>query len=196
MIGYLKGQVFDLTTENLVLNVSGVGYEVQTPLPLLAQMASLSSKERETHSIGLWIYTHVREDQITLFGFESRAEKQMFITLLKVNGIGPKSALNILSGTTFEKLQQMIDAGDVKALTGLPKVGKKTAEQMILTLKGKLVTTEKSPSKFTGTHQEITFALVHLGFKPQDVDQVVSQLPREIDLQEGIRQGLQSLSSL
>ncbi|MCE3010874.1 MAG: Holliday junction branch migration protein RuvA [Proteobacteria bacterium] len=196
MIGYLKGQVFDVTSENLVLNVSGVGYEVQTPLPMLAQMASLSATEKETQAVGLWIYTHVREDQITLFGFETRAEKQMFMTLLKVNGIGPKSALNILSGATFEKLQQMIDTGDVKGLTSLPKVGKKTAEQMILTLKGKLVSTENRSSQATGTHQEISFALVHLGFKPQDVDQVVAQLPREIDLQEGIRQGLQSLSSL
>jgi Holliday junction DNA helicase RuvA len=148
----------------------------------------------------------LREDAISLFGFSSQFEKRMFLSLVKVNGVGPKMATKILSGASLEQISNWIEMGDVKALSSLPKVGKKTAEQMILSLKGKLVLSPDEPSaakkvptfnaapRFYGPRAEILSALVNLGFRAQDAERVVSDFPEDIDLQAGIRQGLHSLS--
>lgn len=198
MIGYLRGRVFERGEDVLVLDVAGVGYELQCSSNTLD--AVFGRDEVELH-----VQTHVREDAITLFGFSSKMEKEMFLSLIKVQGIGPKMAIKILSGATLAQLGQMIEAGDVKALSNLPKVGKKTAEQLILTLKGKLVLADEQPSmpkraaaqaapRFSGVRADVQSALVNLGFKPQDVEKVVTELDEDIDLQQGIRRGLQVLS--
>jgi Holliday junction DNA helicase RuvA len=113
-------------------------------------------------------------------------------------------AINILSGASVDQLMTMIESEDVKALSKLPKVGKKTAEQMILALKGKLVIHEtegkkaasKAGPQLSLSQREISSALVNLGFRPVDVEKVVSQMPNHIDLQEGIRQGLSALGGI
>jgi len=195
VIGYLRGRIRDVGSETLLLDVQGVGYEVFCPERLLdhcrLQMGELTE---------VWISTHVREDAFHLFGFESRDEKQFFHTLLKVNGVGPKLALNVLSGGTAAEIAHLIDSEDVKALTKLPKVGKKTAEQMILTLKGKLVSSQvesgEGPSISGLAAREVASALVNLGFRPVDVDKVVGKLSKDISFEEGVRQGLQALTSI
>lgn len=210
MIARLKGFIIEVTPESAILDVNGVGYEVSCSLNTLAElqadlMGGMGATAKPSKPVEVYTYTHVREDVLQLFGFSTKTEKQLFTTLLKVNGIGPKMAINILSGASVEQILEMIETEDVKALSKLPKVGKKTAEQMVLTLKGKLVIHEPATGKKVGaataklqlplSHREIHSALVNLGFRPQDVDAVVSQLPKEIDLQEGIRQGLSALSS-
>jgi|SRR6185312_15467663 len=205
MISRLIGLIADVNSESALIDVNGVGYEVHCSLGTLAEMQA-SSMEKKKVSTTVWIYTHVREDALILFGFASMIEKEMFLSLLKVNGIGPKMAIHILSGGTVEQIQSMIEHEDVKALSKLPKVGKKTAEQMILTLKGKLVVAEKSnashaagasaASQLSFGHREISSALINLGFRAVDVEKVISQMPKEIELQEGIRQGLSALTSL
>lgn len=208
MIAQLKGFLIEVTPESAILDVNGVGYELTCSLNTLAElqadmMGGAGATAKPSKPVQVYTYTHVREDVLQLFGFSSKTEKQLFTTLLKVNGIGPKMAINILSGGTVEQILAMIESEDVKALSKLPKVGKKTAEQMVLTLKGKLVIQEpETPAKksvslaktLAGTHKEIHSALVNLGFRPQDVDKVISQMPKEVDLQEGIRQGLSALS--
>ncbi|MEZ0393058.1 MAG: Holliday junction branch migration protein RuvA [Pseudobdellovibrionaceae bacterium] len=208
MIAQLKGFILEVTPEHAVLDVNGVGYELVCSLNTLAElqadlMGGTGATAKPSKPVQVYTYTHVREDVLQLFGFATKTEKQLFTTLLKVNGIGPKMAINILSGASVDQILVMIEAEDVKALSKLPKVGKKTAEQMVLTLKGKLVIHEpeaaQKKTSATGkqlslSHSEIHSALVNLGFRPQDVDKVVSQLPKEIDLQEGIRQGLSALS--
>ena len=168
-------------------------------------MGGTGATSKAATPVQVYTYTHVREDILQLFGFATKVEKQLFTTLLKVNGIGPKMAINILSGASVDQLFAMIEAEDVKALSKLPKVGKKTAEQMILTLKGKLVVHEPETKKTAAlgfgknmslSHREIASALVNLGFRSADVDTVISQLPQDIDLQEGIRQGLSALGSV
>ncbi len=210
MIAQLKGLLIEVSAENAIIDVNGVGYELFCSLNTLADyqsqmMGGLGASSEAHQKVTVYTYTHVREDALQLFGFASPQEKHLFITLLKVNGIGPKMALNILSGASAEQIHEMIETEDVKALSKLPKVGKKTAEQMILTLKGKLVlnpteakakSSKEAKGKFSGTHQEIASALVNLGFRPQDVDTVISQLPKDIDLQQGIRQGLSALTSV
>lgn len=209
MIAQLKGFITEVTPESAILDVNGVGYEVVCSLNTLAELQAdllggTGATSKPSKPVLIHTYTHVREDILQLFGFASKTEKQLFTTLLKVNGIGPKMAINILSGASVDQLMTMIEAEDVKALSKLPKVGKKTAEQMILALKGKLVIQEpeakkmasKSTSQLSLSHREISSALVNLGFRPVDVEKVVSQMPNNIDLQEGIRQGLSALGGI
>ncbi len=212
MIAQLKGFIQEVTVDSAVLDVNGVGYELVCSLTTLAElqadlMGGAGATAKPSKPVLVYTYTHVREDALQLFGFATKEEKQLFTTLLKVNGIGPKMAINILSGGTVEHIFAMIESEDVKALSKLPKVGKKTAEQMVLTLKGKLVIHEPTPTKAAAAAsssfakslspalRDISSALINLGFRPQDVEKVISQMPKEIDLQEGIRQGLSALSS-
>jgi holliday junction DNA helicase RuvA len=191
MIGFLEGVVFDVSLDHFIINVGGVGYEI-----LATQQTLNDAQVVMGQTLSLWIYTHVREDAMTLFGFMTRPEKEFFMQLLKVNGVGPKSALTILSGAQLVQIQSWIEAGDAKALSSLPKVGKKTAEQIILTLQGKLVIIDSKNSgyKKPETHRQIASALVNLGFKTQLVDQFIETISPTATLEEGVRQGLQKLS--
>jgi holliday junction DNA helicase RuvA len=179
----------DLEIDSATIVVQGVGYEVSCSANTLSDLASQGEAE-------LWIYTHVREDIILLCGFSTKAEKQLFQSLIKVNGIGPKMALKILSGAALDRIVQMIEDQDTKGLSQLPKVGKKTAEQMILTLKGKLAFESSSKSRPMGPRQEITSALVNLGFRIADVEKALTQMEDVSDVEEGIKRGLAALSSL
>lgn len=189
MIGYLRGKIIEVSPDSALIDVSGVGYEVSCSAHTLNDLMNLLGKE-----IILWIHTHVREDALQLFGFHAKDEKKLFLSLLKVNGIGPKSALTILSGARTSEIIRMIESGDAKALTSLPKLGKKTAEQIILTLKGKLVSASEEINAQSQVQVELTSALLNLGYKAQFVDQFVQALPAEIDFEEGVRRGLQTLS--
>ncbi len=197
MIAYLRGKILEPTEEGLILNVNGVGYELFCSSNTFEMSMDLVDAE-------FWVHTVMREDALSLYGFATKMEKEMFLSLIKVNGVGPKMAVKILSGAGLDSLAQMIEAGDVKALTNLPKVGRKTAEQMILTLKGKLVlaTDERAvvraPKKalplFEGVRMEISSALVNLGFKQMDVQQIIEAMPEDVEFQAGVRVGLQVLS--
>lgn len=191
MIGYLKGRIALVETETAFIDVGGVGYEILASGSTLSDLQDLLGTE-----VLVLTYMNVREDLLQLFGFLHKEEKIMFLSLLKVNGIGPKMALTILSGARLEQIIEMIEAGNVKGLSALPKVGKKTAEQMILTLKGKLVLSEDTTSKLSGTQKEISSALLNLGFKTQLVDEYVATLDKSLSLEEGVRQGLQTLSGI
>lgn len=191
MIGFLDGIVFDVTADSFILNVNGVGYDISASSQTLADVQMLLGQQMK-----VWIYSHVREDAFQLFGFLTRPEKEFFVQLLKVNGVGPKSALSVMSGARLSQIQDWIESSDAKALSSLPKVGKKTAEQIILTLQGKLVRVEtktKGP-KLNETHRQISSALTNLGFKNQSVDQFVSTLANTITIEDGVREGLKILS--
>lgn len=197
MIGFLRGRVIEQTFESVTMDVNGVGYELCCSTQTLDDLLFQGDAKQESQ---VWVFTHLREDALALYGFSTPFEKKMFLSLLKVNGIGPKMAIKILSATQLSQLVAMIDEGNVKGLSSLPKVGKKTAEQLILTLKGQLVLDESDKGKKTkagglvGVQAEIISALVNLGFRAGDVEKVVETMPKDIDLQQGIRKGLQSLS--
>lgn len=191
MIGFLEGLIFDVGTDHLILKTNGIGYEISVTQQTLSDAHVLMGQ-----NMPIWIYSHVREDAFQLFGFLTKPEKEFFTQLLKVNGIGPKSALTVMSGASVLQIQQWIEAGDAKALSALPKIGKKTAEQIVLTLKGKLVLIDdkiKTPNK-SETHRQISSALVNLGFKTQLVEEFILSVDQKSTLEDGVRLGLQKLA--
>lgn len=188
MIGYLQGRPLKIDNDTLILLVQGVGYELH------CSQSTLTDAEGKT-MLELYVYTHVREDALQLFGFSTELEKKIFVSLLKVNGIGPKSAINILSGARPEKIVQWIDEANVKALTALPKIGKKSAEQIVLTLQGSLVRAGEASSMGFANRPQIVSALVNLGFRLADVERVVDQMAPTTEFSDGIRQGLSALTS-
>lgn len=128
MIGYLKGQLLEVSSGAWTVVNSGVGYSVHVP-------KSVDYEARtQAESVELFVYTHVREDALDLYGFLSRAEKELFLTFLSMNGVGPKLALSLLSNASPDALLDALLSGDKEALTGIPGIGKKTAERMFLEL--------------------------------------------------------------
>lgn len=190
MIGKIRGVVEERDAETCLVDVQGVGYELTCSVPTLDDTV-IGQKAT------FFVYTHVREDQIALFGFSSKLEKELFLSLLSVNGVGPKMAIKILSATSMGELARAIESGDVKALSQLPKVGKKTAEQLVITLKGKVgpfvergFMAPTNSGRNSGTspggamplgaamtiHHEISSALLNLGFRPPEVERVMMAL--------------------
>jgi Holliday junction DNA helicase RuvA len=198
VISYIKGILKEVGEESFLLSVNDVGYEVFATSLFLNELESCWGKVVE-----VWTYTHVREDILQLYGFPRQEEKSFFLNLLKINGVGPKSAMHVLGGASLSQLHDMIEGEDVKALSKLPKVGKKTAEQMILSLKGKLVRLDQNGNgsekksmlpRMSQNLQLVASALTNLGYRPQDVTELLQDFPSEIDLQEGVRRGLQVLA--
>lgn len=185
MIAYLSGNIKWIESNTVIVDVGGVGYETICSTNTIGDLS-------EGAKTALWIHTHVREDALQLFGFSSQVEKRLFENLLKVNGIGPKMAIQILSGAPLDRLIDFIEQQDVKALCQLPKVGKKIAEQMILTLKGKLVL-ESTATKGRAPTDELASALSNLGFKPYDIQEVLKDIDRKTPFEDQIRAALSTL---
>ncbi|MBF0328542.1 MAG: Holliday junction branch migration protein RuvA [Nitrospirae bacterium] len=156
MIGFLRGRLFSKKPDSLIIDVNGVGYQVLVPISLVS---SLPDEGRE---VTIYIYTHVREDAIILYGFQTEDEKRIFTTLIGVSGIGPKIALNILSTIRPDNFYSAIDAEDVDTLCRVPGLGKKTAHRLILELREKLPSLREKKDK---NYDDTLSALVNLGYK-------------------------------
>ena len=187
MIGGLRGRVARKEPGALLIDVGGVLYEVLVSLQAFAQLP------KEKAKVELDVVTHVRDDAIVLYGFVDASEKLMFSWLRGVNGVGPKLALNILSGMPAEDLRTALGAGDVKQLCKIPGVGKKLAERLVLELKERSGT---PPPDSAGAvpaaplNEEVLSALVHLGYKRAEAERVVEALPSELSLEDTIREAL------
>lgn len=156
MIGTLRGTIASKRPDFTVIEVNGVGYLVHVPL------STLSSLPDEGDTVFLQIHTHVREDSIDLYGFASEEEKRLFSSLINITGVGPKLALNILSGIPPDKFIEAIESENTGILSKIPGVGKKTANRLILELKEKLPsTTEKRDI----VYEDVFSALINLGYK-------------------------------
>ncbi|MBI5101733.1 MAG: Holliday junction branch migration protein RuvA [Nitrospirae bacterium] len=156
MIASLRGIIISRRPDNLVIDVNGVGYAVSVPLNILPELPYEGSE------VFLHIHTHVREEAIQLFGFTSEEGKKIFITLLGISGVGPKMALNIISGISYDDFIRAINHEDIAMLCRIPGLGKKTAGRLVLELR------EKLPSSM-GTRdrlfEDTLSALVNLGYK-------------------------------
>lgn len=190
MIAYLQGEIVEELEESIVVVTHGVGYEVFCSANTMDDF--FGQKE-----VNVWVHTNVREDAITLFGFSSKIEKNLFDSLIKVNGIGPKMAVKILSGAKIDNITSMIESADAAGLAKLPKVGKKKAEQIILTLKGKLKLVDEQKSSLSTANtakKQILSALTNLDFRSQDVETVLSGFADDISFEDGVREALAILS--
>lgn len=155
MIGSLRGRVISRKPNSVIIEVCGVGYEVNVPLNTPSDFLE------EGNDVFLHIYTHIRKDTLQLYGFQSEDEKNIFLTLLGIAGIGPRIALSILSAISYNELLQAIENEDVTILSRIPGLGKKTAQRLILELKEKLPAKEIKDSLFEDTLS----ALINLGYK-------------------------------
>ena len=174
MIAQLRGALGDKRPNQVLVDVGGVGYLVHIPLSTFYALGDLHS------TVTLLIYTHVREDAISLYGFLSAREKHLFELLISASGVGPVLALKILSGMSVDDLVPAVRAGDLARLTRIPGVGRKTAERMIVELRDKLEAMEsaesaRQPSAPTGTAGDVVSALLNLGYEQRAAEQAVER---------------------
>lgn len=173
MIGYLKGSVLEKSENSAIILAGAVGYDVNLPVSVL-------SKIIKDDEVELFVYTHVREDILALYGFAKKEELQFFKLLLSVSGIGPKVALAIISSTAIEKLRDSIAKGDPGLLSAVSGVGKKTAEKAVVELKGKMGKVTTEGLIFSDETDEVIDALTALGFQKAEVTAALAKLPKEV----------------
>ena len=184
MIGFLRGKLVHKAPPFLVLDVQGVGYEVEAPMTTFYDLPAINEEIK--------LHTHlvVREDAHILFGFSTEADRTLFRTLIKVNGVGPKLALTILSGQSAEEFHRCIHDNDTAALVRLPGVGKKTAERLVIEMRDRLPDTGDSgmtgndktgaaTASGSNPKQEAVSALCSLGYKPFDASKMVQNISAE-----------------
>lgn len=193
MIAMLKGSVADRATSDIVLDVGGVGYEVSVP------MSTFEKLPEEGGEAKLFVQTVVREDAIQLFGFSTREEKAAFQALVKVSGIGAKTALAVLSGMPVATLASAVASGESDLLTKIPGIGKKTAARLVLELKGKLgseleaAAAGAAPRPAPGSvRADVVAGLVALGYTEREATAAAKDLPEGISASDGIRMALRS----
>ena len=175
MIGFLRGVLLHKSPQELLLDVSGVGYRVLVPISTFCRLGDQGAQAQ------LLIHTHVREDQLILYGFATPAELELFEKLISVSGVGPKVALGVLSGIEVEDLVQAIRGNDVARLTRVPGVGKKTAERLILELKYKIAALHggtAEPQAPSPKRSDLLSALANLGYSSAEADRAATEVLR------------------
>ena len=205
MIGRLKGTLVEKQSPHLVIDVQGVGYEVEAPMSTIFRLPGLGQE------VELFTHFVVREDAQLLFGFSTKEERGLFRALIKVNGVGPKMAISILSGIGADDFMRCVDQDDTGALVKIPGVGKKTAERLIIEMRDKIRDWLPAGSHFElaggalagvansmapGAIQEAESALVALGYKPAQATKSVAQARKllgEASAEALIRQALKSM---
>lgn len=199
MIGRLTGELIEKNVPTLVLNVGGVGYELQAPLTTFFRLPETGEQ------LVLHVHFVVREDAQLLYGFIDKKERDLFRSMIKVNGVGPKLALTILSGMAASEFVRCVQSKDTASLVRLPGVGKVTAERVIMELDGRLdewdasAVDDRSSDRDAVVNQrnllrDAETALVTLGYKPQQAAQAIARIKEEdLDVEGLIRKALQNL---
>ena len=195
MIAYLKGILIQKTTSQVILDVGGVGYRASIPLSTYLKLGDVDDAAE------LHIYTHVTDSSLALYGFFTEKEKNLFLKLINISGIGPKIALNILSGIESSDLEDAIRRSDVARLSLIPGIGKKTAMRIALELQEKLDLKEKvleTPS--SREKEDLISALTNLGFKRREVEKIVDECLQAFSADAGfdtlLRESLKKLAKL
>jgi Holliday junction DNA helicase RuvA len=191
MIGRLSGILLEKNPPQILLDVQGVGYELDVPMSTFYNLPALNEK--------VVLHTHfvVREDAQLLYGFATQEERVAFRQLLKISGVGPKMALAVLSGLSIADLAAAVANKDAARLTRVPGVGKKTAERLLLELQGKFAVAGTGAAQgvaVASAGSDIVNALLALGYSEKEADWAAKQLPKETGVSDGIRQALKLLS--
>lgn len=192
MIGYITGTVLQKKAPFLLVDVQGVGHELQAPMTTFYHLPEVG------HPVSLWTHLAVREDAWNLYGFASEKDRDLFRLLIKVNGIGPKVGLSLLSGMEPKQLMHCITESRIGDLTSIPGIGKKTAERLVLETKNTLSQWEFCPNTTITTDasgkDDAISALLALGYKPNDAKKALSTAPDNMtNTEELIRHALQQI---
>lgn len=192
MINRLTGKLVEKTPPQIVIDVNGVGYEADVSMQTFYNLPPLGE------TVQVFTQLVVREDAHLLFGFATAEERKTFRQLIKVSGIGAKTALGILSAMTADELAQAVAEEDVKRLSSAPGIGKKTAERMVLELRGKLITHTVTDGLFVAPSEndetnDIVSTLLALGYSEREAKAAVKGIPKGTDVGEGVRLALKNL---
>ena len=198
MIAFLRGRVLDKQPNRIIVDVSGVGYDVQVPLSTFYEVGE------EGAEVTLRVYTHVREDALQLYGFLTDLERQVFERLIGISGIGPKLAIAVLSGMDSREVIAAIQRADVARLTGIPGIGKKTAERIVLELKDRLMKLASPVEAGVATaaaasdrlREDLLSALQNLGYhRPQAEKAIDAALKSDADanFEQALRRALRDM---
>ncbi|GHA11903.1 Holliday junction ATP-dependent DNA helicase RuvA [Arenicella chitinivorans] len=195
MIAWLQGQLIEKQAPEVVLNVQGVGYELEAPMSTFYDLPDVGE------TVTLFVHMVVREDAQLLFGFSKRQQREMFRSLIKVNGVGPKVALAVLSTLSAQELVLAMANDDVTQLCKVPGIGKKTAQRLLVEMKDRLAkefgdisVSGDTGAPATSQRHDAIAALVSLGYKNTDASRVVKALPDDLSSEEYIRRALRDLS--
>ena len=190
MIGRLHGKLIEKTPPQVLVDVGGVGYEVDVP------MSTFCNLPAEGSEITLLTHFIVREDAQLLYGFATAAERQTFRALIRISGVGPRIALAVLSGMSTQDLADAVEQGNATLLTRVPGIGKKTADRLVLELKGKLAGNAFAPAggAASAAQADSLSALMALGYSEREAQASVRALPAEVTVSEGIRLALKALA--
>lgn len=195
MIAYLKGNLIQKNPSQIILDINGVGYRVSIPLSTYLMLGDLDNAAE------LHIYTHVTDSSLALYGFYSEKEKDLFLKLIGISGIGPKIALNILSGIESSDLEDAIRQSDVARISLIPGIGKKTAMRIALELQEKLDLKEKAlQTQSIPEKEDLISAMMNLGFKRREVEKIVDECLQTFSLDAGfdtlLRESLKKLAKV
>lgn len=182
MYSYIKGIITIIDTSYVVLENNGIGYMIYVANPY---------SYKENKEVIIYLYQQIREDENTLYGFKTKDEKNLFLKLISVKGLGCKMALPMLSGDNKDAILDAIDTGNVSYLKKFPKIGDKVARQIILDLKGKLASDDKKSS--LNNFEELTETLKSLGYKPNDIKKVLPKLDASLSLEKQVKEALKLL---
>ena len=190
MIGKLTGPLLEKNPPEVLVDCGGVGYEVQVPMSTFYNLPATGTK------VSLLTHFVVREDAQLLFGFGSANERQAFRSLIKVTGIGPRMALAVLSGMSVDDLAEAVTLQEVGRLVKVPGIGKKTAERLLLELKGKIGADTGVQSLFAQNNDQndILQALMALGYSDKEASAALKKLPPDVGVSDGIKLALKALS--
>ena len=183
MYNYILGMVTDIEGTYVVVEAGGIGYQVYTPNPYSFDLNT-------TYKV--YIYQYIREDENSLYGFKSKEEKEMFLKLISVKGLGPKMALPILATGSISGIMDAIERENILYLKKFPKIGDKVAKQMILDLKGKISISGVEASN-SSSYEELIEVLKGLGYKEKEIKVVVVKVNQELSLEEQVKEALKLL---
>lgn len=192
MIAHLRGKLIHRHPNLVVLEAAGVGYAVTVSVPTFSELPSLGSE------VAVHIHTHVREDQLALYGFLRVEEKDLFEKLITVSGIGPKLAITVLSGMPSEDMITAIRGNEVTRLTKIPGVGRKTAERMVLELRDKLPPlgseAVKAIPSLSATQEDVLSALINLGYQRPQAEKALGTVPKDGSFDSMFRAALAAMT--
>jgi len=195
MIAYLKGNLLQKSPNQIVVDIGGVGYCATIPLSTYFRLGEVNDP------VELFIYTHLTDNALSLFGFSTKEERDIFLKLISISGIGPKLALNVLSGIGPSELEEAVKSSDVARISLIPGIGKKTALRIALELQEKMEKKEKLLAvKGSAEKEDLISTLMNLGFRRKEVESVVNETIKSFSSKEGfeklLRESLKKLAKI